>query len=42
VAFNLSDHKIEVPLLILWPTPDMGTVQKNRQTTFGRGFNGIA
>ncbi|OAN71736.1 hypothetical protein A8B83_11660 [Rhodobacteraceae bacterium EhC02] len=41
-TFNLADHKIQVSLLILRSTADMRTVQKNRQTTFGRGFNGIA
>lgn len=30
-----------MPLLILWPTADVGAV-KNRQTAFGRGISGIA
>jgi hypothetical protein len=25
-AFNLSNHKIQMPLLILWPTVDVGAV----------------
>ena len=41
-AFYRSDHKIEVSLLTFRSTADMRTVQKNRQTTFGLCFNGIA
>jgi hypothetical protein len=41
-AFNLSNHKIQMPLLIPWPTADVGAVWKNRQAAFGRGISWIA
>jgi hypothetical protein len=39
--FNLAHHRIQMSLLILWPTADMRAAQENCQTTLGNRINKI-